>query len=258
MKKICLFLVVLCCICADKYPPYEDIADNAAKYYKKNVAFTFGFAGVRSKVSGAMKRRGFRDSQYSQLYANDVKLALLITKNGSAWRTIESMSKGTKLLCSGKVKRLNARSGGDFYYLEIAAIKQLESEEDSTSEQETTIEAIAKSPEEFVDREIETKDTFIRIVNFQKIDREKYKRVQCTSKMIIVFPNSNKSIENALRKISKRTPIRIFGSIKEVKIKKKDRHVLIVSKIESTIKAIENKALPKNEFRRRGRRRGRN
>ena len=75
--------------------------------------------------------------------------------------------------------------------------------------------------------------------------------------MIIVFLASNKSIENSLRKISKATPIRIFGNLKEIKIKKKSRYVLIASKVEPAIEEIENKALPKNEFRRRGRR-GRN
>lgn len=257
MKKICLFVIVLCCICADKYPPYEDIADNAPKFYKKNVVFSFGFAGARSKVSNAMVRRGFRNDEFGQLYANDVKLALLITKSGSAWKTIESMARGTQLLCTGKVKRLNARSGSDFYYLVISAIKPIATDKDATSQQTTEIDAIAKSPEEFTDKDIETQDSFIRMANFQKIDREKYKRIQCKSKMIIVFAASDKSIENLLKKTSKATPIRIFGNLKEIKIKNKSRYVLVVSKIEPAIQEIENKALPKNEFRRRGRR-GRN
>ncbi|WP_372371021.1 hypothetical protein [Candidatus Uabimicrobium sp. HlEnr_7] len=255
MKSIGLMAILLCFVWADKYPTYEDITDNVPSYYKKNVAFSFGFAGIRNKVSIAMVRRGFKNDNYGQLYANDLKLALLITKNGSAWKNIESMSRGTKLLCTGKVKRLNARSGGDFYYLVISAIKKATEQEQEEGKTTTDIKLLAKSPKEFVGKEIETEDVFIRTTNFQRIENDKYKRIQGSSKMLIVYPANDGGIEYTLKNTKKRTPLRIFGSLKEVKIKKRTKYVLVVKRIESSINEVENKSLPKNEFRKRRRRR---
>lgn len=260
MSRVYLLFVLTAIAVCDTLT-YNELSDHAVDYAKKTVTFSFRYRGMRSHITPAIVNHGISEKKYVQLQANDLKLVLLVYKNSSVDKKLRKTKKNTSLVFAGKVKYWNARWGDKFYYVTITKVDINNKKQGATTEKQEstksndrsvpgknpTLKELAQNPQNFLGQKIELSILYLKSTELN----ESYQRIWTLSRLPIVYKKKQKNINNILQDIQEKHPIKVSGTIQQIRIKNRQVYVMEIERVKASIKEIPRERFIRNRFRNR-------